>query len=70
MWKPIDTAPRNEQVLVFEPDAEPNVVAAVFVDNHLGRWWQYADHALAGIAPDGPIATHWTPLLAPPETKE
>ena len=65
-WRPIDTAPRNEQILVFEPDAEPHVVAAMLVDNHMGRWWQYADHSVQDAAPDGPIATHWMPLPPPP----
>lgn len=67
MWRPIDSAPRNEPVLVYEPDGEPKIVVAEFVDNHLGRWWQYADEVLRSAAPDGPQATHWMPRPQPPD---
>jgi hypothetical protein len=66
MWQPIDKAPRNEDVLVFEPKAEPSIVAARLVDNHYGKWWEYCDEMLQDAAPEGPVATHWMPLPEPP----
>lgn len=55
------------EVIVYEPDAKPNVVSASYerIDGFEG--FLFTDECLADVCPQGPRATHWQPLPLPPE---
>lgn len=56
-WKPIDTAPDLERVLVCGWYPPPGNVA--------GYWWWYEDTIVDGAGYEHPDATHWAPVLLP-----
>lgn len=73
-WQPIDTAPKNEPVLVYGlwageingQDKEPGIYIAKFNgrSDYEGYWWscQDTDAYAAWVKP-----THWQPLPEPPK---
>jgi len=69
-WQPRETAPKDgTTILVWEPNALPNVVAALWhlePDDEEYEGWVYADETMSDIVPDGPEFTHWMPLPPPP----
>lgn len=58
-WKPIDTAPDLERVLVCGWNPRHGNVA--------GYWWWYEDTITDGSGSKHPDATHWSPLILPRE---
>jgi hypothetical protein len=68
-WRPMETAPTNESVLIFVPNLEhygPGIYRAMQVDMGTGRRWMTT---AAGMGRDlGPTEqpTHWKPLDQPP----
>lgn len=56
-WRPIETAPRDAQVLIAMPSV-PRSVAEAYCDSNGYLWVQ-------GHQPSGK-PTHWMPLPAPP----
>ena len=58
-WKPIDTAPDLERVLVCGWNPRHGNVA--------GYWWWYEDTITDGSGSKHPDATHWAPLVLPQE---
>lgn len=65
-WQPIETAPRDRDILVFCLDDEPQVVVAYWFEVPEWAGWMYADDALSGLQPEGCEPTHWQPLPEPP----
>lgn len=66
-WRPIDSAPKDERVLIFVPGWGTNAADGVF----LAEWqregyWQpeYAEVTMLDEPCDWP--THWMPLPNPP----
>lgn len=59
-WQPIQTAPANQQILIFEPKFARYGAGVLVATLGNGRSW----HTLAcsDVAP-----THWMPLPNPPE---
>jgi len=70
-WLPIETAPKTgEEFIIFEPDFEPTVSLAVFLEFE-GEWYlYYADEVLTNECPEGPKPTHWMPMPKPPVDDE
>ena len=58
-WKPIDTAPDLERVLVCGWNPRHGNVA--------GYWWWHEDTVTDGSGSKHPDATHWAPLILPQE---
>jgi hypothetical protein len=68
-WQPIDTAPNDENVLVFVPpdDDEGSGIMGVARFHRYARgdggWWQWdSEYWPVDISP-----THWMPLPEPPQ---
>jgi len=61
-WRDIESAPKDQIILVYDTSTNPEIVAALLSD---GGWF-YADKLLAEADPEGPIPTHWMPLPEPP----
>lgn len=59
MWQPIETAPREIDVLCYLDRGRPPVVAGYFKDS--GGWYTY-DEPYTRLWP-----THWMPLPPPPD---
>ncbi len=65
-WQPIETAPRDgEVVLIFTPNTYPQVTAACWRGDITLEHWQAVWHRWHFAAD----VTHWQPLPSPPETK-
>lgn len=68
-WRPIETAPRNEMVLAFFPDADVEImIVALLVavdDPQDTPAWYQQDVRLS--APLDVEPTHWMPLPGPPK---
>jgi len=68
-WQPIHTAPTNDSVLVFIPNAEhygEGIYRAMQVDMGTGRRWMTTGcHIGRDCGPDNQ-PTHWMPLPASP----
>ena len=67
MWQPIETAPKDQFLLLCGPSGyttTPMVVTTgrMCSDYHAGRW---IDHASDGLADWGFEPTHWAPLILP-----
>ena len=58
-WQPIETAPKDANVLVF--DSDRNVVGEAFFDHAESDCWVWADEMLVSDP------TLWMPLPQPPE---
>ena len=56
-WKPIETAPKYEDVLVYEADIE-----TVSIAHFNGKFWIGDDN----MKLEASAFTHWMPLPAPP----
>jgi hypothetical protein len=67
-WQPIETAPKDEDVLVFAEDGYSRIGEARFhtYTDGLGGWWQWEwEYATREIQP-----THWMSLPSPPVVRE
>ena len=67
MWQPIETAPKDQFLLLCGPSEytiTPMVVTTgcMYSDYHAGRW---IDHANDDLADWGFKPTHWAPLTLP-----
>ena len=67
MWQPIETAPKDQFLLLCGPSEytiTPMVVTTgcMYSDYHAGRW---IDHANDDLADWGFKPTHWAPLILP-----
>ena len=67
MWRPIETAPRDQFLLLCGPSGyttTPTVVTTgrMCSDYHAGRW---IDHANDDLTDWGFKPTHWAPLILP-----
>lgn len=75
-WEPIETAPKNESVLVFASNSQ---FVAWLQDDATDPWfengdsesmfnglWCVTDNKLGPFALRGSRPTHWMPLPAPP----
>ena len=67
MWQPIETAPKDQYVLLCGPSEytmTPMVVMTGIMcsDYHAGRW---IDHANDDLTDWGFKPTHWAPLTLP-----
>lgn len=66
-WQPIETAPKDVEIIVFDPTNEP----PVFTATQLYEWVCSVEDRYAprdeyfGDAPKKP--THWMPLPEPPK---
>jgi hypothetical protein len=68
-WKPIETAPKDEVVMLYKPD-EPRSGGYV-VSGYWGEWPALSTTTECWIAcSGGPLRapTHWMPLPEPPDT--
>lgn len=70
-WKPIETAPSNESVLVFVPDREhygPGIYRAIYVNfpDRCDPHWTSFGLACGRDIPSDSLPTHWMPLPLPP----
>ena len=78
MWQPIETAPKDEIVLLsHEMDGKQIVTQAAYSHEKL-IWWPVSEFSVMceNIIPSGASITfqivdptHWMPLPTPPETK-
>lgn len=59
-WQPIETAPKNITVLVWNDD----FVSMAIFNRVMGRWVDYCDNPSFC---DGEYLTHWMPLPDPPK---
>ena len=70
VWQPIETAPTNQAVLVFIPNAEHyglGVYRAMLVDMGTGRRWMTTALHCGSDCRHGQNPTHWMPLPPPPQ---
>ena len=68
-WQPISTAPKNESVLIFIPNAEhygPGVYRGMLVDMGTGPHWSANGLHMGKDCGTHYAPTHWMPLPAPP----
>lgn len=66
-WQPISTAPKNEMILGFFPDADTEImIVGCLVTDHPDDSpdWYHQDDRLG--APLDVEPTHWMPLPEPP----
>ncbi len=64
-WQPIETAPKNTDVLVYVLDGYEKMGVAMFHTYAYkdGGWWQWEhEYQVREIVP-----THWMPLPDPPQ---
>lgn len=57
-WQPIETAPKDEEILIFQP--EPQYIGKVHWCVGLPGWWH------SNEVPYTPQPTHWMPLPKEP----
>lgn len=70
VWQPIETAPTNQAVLVFIPNAEHyglGVYRAMRVDMGTGRRWMTTALRCGSDCRHGQNPTHWMSLPPPPQ---
>jgi hypothetical protein len=71
-WKPIDTAPENEPILVWCPEAHRGLdsaeVVVLYRDEQTGEldFWTNGGANAGSDFQIEPSPTHWMPLPAPP----
>lgn len=69
-WRPIETAPINQSVLIWCPHCEhygDPVYRGMLVDMGTGRRWSCSAIGMGrDLAPMDVHPTHWMPLPAPP----
>jgi hypothetical protein len=74
-WRPIETAPIEESVLIYVPNAEhygDPIYRALQIRNVSGggtHWQTTGIHHGRDLNPHYGQPTHWMPLPDPPETK-
>lgn len=68
-WRPIESAPTNESVLIFVEHMEhygPGIYRAIQVDMGTGRRWMTTAAGCGRDLGQNGSPTHWRPLPAPP----
>lgn len=68
-WQPIETAPKNESVLIYIPNAEHygvGVYRGMLVDMGTGPHWSANAVAMGRDLGRDTMPTHWMPLPVPP----
>lgn len=67
-WRPIETAPRDEYVLVFRAGVSEGAASRICIGlmRPRGRWVAASNAILAGRG----APTHWQPLPEPPAGDE
>jgi hypothetical protein len=70
-WQPIETAPKNDRLLLFGQLRQPFEGLRVNGPEVFSGYWDDIDSAWcgSGSTANGPFynATHWQPLPAPPD---
>lgn len=72
-WQPIETAPKDVEILCFCPLETPQIVSCIkreftmLKDDFDWEGIEYTDEALRDIVPTGAEPTHWMPLPEPPK---
>lgn len=69
-WQPIETAPTNQSVLIYIPNAEhygDGIYRAILVDMGTGRRWMTIGLHVGRDICGGYEPTHWQPLPLPPQ---
>lgn len=66
-WQPIETAPKDVDLWLFEPNGSPQQVVGFFYSDENWSGWMYRDDVLADISPEGLSPTHWMTLPEPPK---
>lgn len=67
-WQPIDTAPKDERVLIWSPSWE-QAFLAVWTESFGGHWMpEYAEVPMLDEPEDHP--THWMSLPSAPPAKQ
>jgi hypothetical protein len=74
-WLPIDTAPKDAEVIVFAPGESPPIFTASADDLGMGTEWFRQSGGIAAARDDyfgdPPFKpTHWMPLPQPPQAEE
>lgn len=62
LWRPIDSAPQDQEVLVF---TKPWGAIIALHSSEIGTWLSRMQVPVAMIG-DDELPTHWQPLPAPP----
>lgn len=57
-WQPIETAPKDEDILCF---MEPDEVRVMIFDTDDGEWWSVFEGAIVGMP------SHWMNIPEPPK---
>lgn len=65
-WLPIESAPRDGDILVYVPESNEQFVA--YWHKRFGAWVYAATES--GVRVFTKSATHWQPLPPPPSTPE
>ena len=68
-WRAIESAPKNESVLIYIPNAEHyghGVYRGMLVDMGAGQHWSANAVAMGRDLGRDTMPTHWMPLPAPP----
>lgn len=58
-WLDINTAPKDEVVLVNDTTGATEWAAAKWIETPEWKGWMYDDEILADCSPMGPNPTHW-----------
>lgn len=69
-WRPIETARKNESVLIFIPSAEhygPGIYRGMLVDMGTGAHWSANAVSMGRDLGRDMQPTHWMPLPKPPK---
>lgn len=66
-WRPIESALKGKEILLFVPDESPQYVAGWWCETDDGDGWAYADETLYELAVFAPEPTHWMPLPDAPD---
>jgi len=67
-WQPISTAPLNESVLIYIPNADhlgPGIYRGLKVERHGGPIWLFNTLSMS-FDPMSLAPSHWQPLPPPP----
>jgi hypothetical protein len=68
-WRPIETAPENESILIYLPNREhygPGIYRAIHVNMGTGRHWLTTGCSVGRDLSESEQPTHWMALPSPP----